>query len=241
MTDLDAFVLVPMKSFSGAKRRLGTVLGVSERAELARIMLNDVLGAATAAVGARRVLVVTGDDEVADQVRSTGVGIVDDEGAKGTNAAVKVGFAAIRRSGGGAVAALPADIPGVAATDIMILFAAASRFGIALAPALDDGGTNALVLDRIGRISPCFGPDSFVHHVEAANAAGVRPVVVWNRRLGLDLDKPAHLSAFVGLATATQTDGYLRSLRPAFRRGSGDSNATSLSVFHPRGLTAGMS
>lgn len=230
MIDMAAFVIIPVKSFRGAKRRLAPVLGVAERAGLARAMLGDVLAAVTATVVSGRVIVVSGDDEVADYARGCGVRIVDDEGARGTNAAVKAGFAAVMRQGCGAVAALPGDVPGVRPTDIAMLFAAALRSGVALAPASQDGGTNALALDRVGRIGACFGPDSFARHVEAANAAGLRPVVVRNRRLGLDLDEPAHLFAFLGLATSTLTDGYLRTLGLAARHGSGADASCSVPV-----------
>jgi 2-phospho-L-lactate guanylyltransferase len=236
----DAFIVIPVKSFHGAKRRLGAVLGLSERAGLARVMLDDVLAAAVAVVGPGQVVVVSGDDEVADHIRSVGVRIIDDEGAKGTNAAVKAGFDATRRCGSGAVVALLGDIPGVAPADVVTLFAAAFRSCVALAPALQDGGTNALALDRIGRIAPCFGPDSFSRHVDAANAAGIRPVVVWNRRLGLDLDEPAQLFAFLDLATSTHTDGYLRRLGLEARRGSGAGHVVSPSVSSARRLSVEM-
>jgi 2-phospho-L-lactate guanylyltransferase len=212
MIDSHAFIVIPVKSFHGAKRRLDPVLGVSERAGLARVMLDDVLAAAVAAVSSAQVMVVSGDAEVADHVRSVGVRVIDDEGAKGTNAAVKVGFDAIGRNGGGPVAALLGDIPGLASADVASLFDAAFRSCIALAPASHDRGTNALALDRIGRIASHFGPDSFSRHVDAANAAGFRPTVIWNRRLGLDLDEPAQLFAFLDMATSTRTDSYLRRL-----------------------------
>jgi 2-phospho-L-lactate guanylyltransferase len=216
MTHPDACVIVPVKSFAGAKRRLAPLLSVAERAALARAMLSDVLAAAIAAVGPQRVMVVTSADEVADHARRAGAGIIDDEGVKGTNAAVKAGFARRRH---GAVMALPGDIPGIIPADIAALFSAAERSRIALAPAPEDGGTNALACDAAGRIAPCFGPDSFARHIEAANAAGIRPAVLLNQRLGLDLDEPRHLMLFLDRATSTQTDAYLRSLGLQAREG----------------------
>lgn len=225
MADTVAFVIVPVKSFHGAKRRLIPILGVAERAALARVMLGDVLAAVVAAVVPERVVVVSGDDEVADHVRSLGVSTVDDEGNKGTNAAVKIGLAAVARRGEGSVVVLPGDVPGVRPADIAAVLAAARRGQVALVPASQDGGTNALALDRIGRIVPCFGPGSFARHVGVAGAAGIRPVVVQNRHLGLDLDEPDHLFAFLDLATPTHTDGYLRALGLEARRGSESGHA----------------
>jgi 2-phospho-L-lactate guanylyltransferase len=175
-------------------------------------MLADVLEAAIAAVGRSSVAVVTSTDRVADHARRMGVGVIDDQGAPGTNAAVKAGFARIAAQRGGPIVALSSDIPGVVSADIAALISAAERSRVALAVAPEDGGTNALACDRAERISPCFGPDSFARHVAAANASGIRPAVLLNQRLGLDLDEPHHLMQFLDRATPTQTDAYLRSL-----------------------------
>jgi 2-phospho-L-lactate guanylyltransferase len=229
MTGPNAFVVVPVKSFQGAKRRLAPMLGVSERAGLVRAMLADVLAAAVAVVGPQRVLVVTGDGDVAADVREIGVGVVDDEGARGTNAAVKIGFAAVARHGGAAMALL-GDIPGVVPADIVALFAAAERAQVALAPAPEDGGTNALACREVGRIAPCFGPNSFARHIATANAVGIRPVVLLNQRLGLDIDEPHHLRTFLERATSSQTDRYLRTLNLGAR------SETSMGVTFPAGI-----
>lgn len=221
MSCQDVRVIVPVKSFEGAKRRLAPLLSVRERATLARFMLADVLAAAIVAVGRQSVAVVTSADQVADYARRAGVGVIDDEGAPGTNAAVKAGFARIAARRGGPILALASDIPGVISTDIAALISTAERSRVALAAAPDDGGTNALACDMAGRIPPCFGHDSLARHVAAANAAGIRPVILLNRRLGLDLDEPHHLMQFLDQATSTQTDAYLRSLKLEERGGCG--------------------
>jgi 2-phospho-L-lactate guanylyltransferase len=208
----DAWVIVPVKSFDGAKQRLSPLLSVAERAKLAWTMLGDVLDAALGVPGLRNVAVVTSADEVANYARQLGVVVIDDHGAAGTNAAVKVGFVDVASRRGGAVVALPSDVPGILPADIVALFAAVRKTGVAIAPALRDGGTNALACDVPGRIAPCFGSDSFVRHIQVANQGGLRPVVVMNGRLGLDLDEPRHLVEFLELCTKTRTDAYLRSL-----------------------------
>lgn len=219
MARSDAFVILPVKAFVGAKSRLAPLLSVGERTMLARVMLNDVLDAAIAAVGPQSVSVVTSADDVADHARRAGVGVIDDEGARGTNAAVKVGFARIAARRRGAVLTLSSDIPGIIPSDIVALISAAERSRVALAPACDDGGTNALACDVVGRIPLCFGPGSFARHIAAANAADIRPAVLLNQRLGLDLDEPHHLMQFLDRGTSTQTDAYLSVLRLKERKG----------------------
>lgn len=212
MIESDAWVIVPVKSFDGAKQRLSPLLSVSERAKLAWTMLGDVLNAAIGVPGLRNVAVVTSADEVADYARQLDIGVIDDHGAVGTNAAVKVGFVDVARRRGGAVVALPSDVPSIRPADISALFAAMRKTGVAIAPAPRDGGTNALACDVPGRIAPCFGPESFARHIQAANRGGIRPVVVMNGRLELHLDEPCHLVEFLELCTQTRTDAYLRSL-----------------------------
>lgn len=212
MIESNAWVIVPVKSFDGAKQRLSPLLSVSERSKLAWTMLGDVLGAAVGVPGLRNVAVVTSADEVADYSRQLGVVVIDDHGANGTNAAVKVGFLDVARRRSGAVIVLPSDVPSILPADIAALFAAVKKAGVAIAPAPRDGGTNALACDVPGRIAPCFGPESFTRHIQAANRSGIRPVVVVNSRLGLDLDEPRHLVEFLDSRTQTRTDAYLRSL-----------------------------
>lgn len=218
MIEPNAWVIVPVKSFDGAKQRLSPLLSVPERATLARAMLGDVLGATIAAPGLRNVAVVTSADDVADCARQSGVTVIDDHGANGTNAAVKVGFVDVARRGGGTVIVLPSDVPCILPADIAALFTAVKKTGVALAPASRDGGTNALGCAMPGQIAPCFGPDSFARHVQAANRDGIRPVVVMNGRLGLDLDEPRDLVEFLELQTQTRTDAVLRPLGLSGRR-----------------------
>jgi 2-phospho-L-lactate guanylyltransferase len=209
----NAWVIVPAKSFGSAKRRLSPLLSVTERVMLARMMLGDILNAIAGVPGLRNVAVVTSADDVADYVRQLGVTVIDDHGANSTNAAVRVGLMEVARRHGGAVIALPSDVPCILPVDISTLFTAVKKTGVAIAPAPRDGGTNALACVDPERIAPCFGPDSFARHIDAANRSGIRPVVVMNGRLGLDLDEPCHLVEFLDAHTQTQTDAYLRSLR----------------------------
>ncbi len=217
MIDANTWVIVPVRSFTGAKSRLAPLLTAPERATLGQTMLGDVLGALAGVAGLRHVAIVTGADEVADHARQSGLVVIDDHGASSTNAAIKVGLIDVARRRGGPVLVLPSDVPCVRSVDIEALLMASKKSGVALAPALHDGGTNALACDVPARIPPCFGPDSFNRHVRAANQAGLRPVVLMNGRLGRDLDEPAQLVEFLAMQTETRSDAYLRSLRLADR------------------------
>lgn len=212
MIGSDAWIVVPAKSFAMAKCRLSSLLSDSERAMLARMMLSDVLGAAGGALGPRNIAVVTNSDEVAMEALRLGVAVIDDGYAAGTNDAIKAGLAAVGERGGRCVVILPSDVPTVLSEDISGLLAALKRGYMAIVPATRDGGTNALAINLPGQLELCFGAQSFARHVSAANQIGIKPKVVLNGRIGLDIDQPEDLFHFLQRNTATATDRYLRSI-----------------------------
>mgnify|MGYP001183629231 FL=1 len=60
----EIWAVVPVKAFASAKQRLSGVLTGSQRAELARAMLQDVIATLRATTRISRILVVTNDIEV---------------------------------------------------------------------------------------------------------------------------------------------------------------------------------
>lgn len=214
----DRWIIVPAKSFALAKWRLSPLLIDSERAMLARTMLADVLNAATGVLGLRNIAVVTSSNDVAREAARMGALVIDDNEATGTNDAIKAGLAAIARHGEQCVVVLPSDVPAVLSEDISGLLVAAERGCVAIVPATRDGGTNALAISRPEQLEPCFGTHSFTRHVSAANQIGIKPKVVLNERLGLDIDQPGDLFRFLDRETATATDRYLRSIGVPERR-----------------------
>lgn len=208
----DAWVIIPAKSFASAKQRLSPVLTGNERAMLARTMLADVLRAAAGVSELNNVAVVTGADEVAIEASRLGAMVIDDGEAMGINQAIQAGLAAVYRRGARCVVTLPSDIPAVTSEDVSMLLDIAARGRVVIVPAPRDGGTNALAFDSPVRLEPCFGFQSFVRHIAAANRAGIKPAVVPSLRLGLDIDQPHDLFRFLDLRTSTATDRYLRAI-----------------------------
>lgn len=227
----DTWVIIPAKSFASAKQRLAPVLTAGERAMLARTMLADVVRAAVGISDPLNIAVVTGADDVTREAAHLGIRVIDDGEAIDINQAIHAGLAAVRRHGGRCVLTLPGDVPAITRETILTLLDIAACGRVAIVPATRDGGTNALALDSPDRLGSCFGSRSFARHIIAANDAGVKPVVVPNARLGLDIDQPDDLFRFLDLRTSTATDRYLRALGLARREAS-----SAQTVANPRRL-----
>ncbi|HET9602388.1 MAG TPA: 2-phospho-L-lactate guanylyltransferase [Acidimicrobiales bacterium] len=180
---MPAAVLVPVKSFAAAKRRLADVLSAPERAELARRMAQRVIAAASPLP----VHVVCDDEEVAEWAEGAGTQVLWRPG-HGLNGAVADGVAALAKIGVTDVLVAHADLPLASA------LAGVIRPGlITLVPDRHGDGTNVIALpSRLG-FRFAYGAGSFRQHLAEArrHRLGVR---VWrDRRLGLDVDVPADL------------------------------------------------
>src|SRR5438045_453395 len=156
------WAVVPVKRLSLAKQRLAPVLSRNERAELVRIMLHDVLTTLCATPGLAGTLVVTADPAIAKLATLFDARVVGDASEAGVNAAVLQGLQALDPSSAAVV--LPADVPFATAGDVRAVIGELSRYPMVLAPALSDGGTNALAMRRPDLIAPAFGEDSFAEH-----------------------------------------------------------------------------
>ena len=101
-----AAVLVPVKGFGAAKRRLAGVLGPTERAELARRMAQRVVTAAAP----MPVHIVCDDDEVADWAERAGTQVLWRPG-HGLNGAIADVLASLAKLGVTHVVIAHADLP----------------------------------------------------------------------------------------------------------------------------------
>jgi 2-phospho-L-lactate guanylyltransferase len=207
--------VIPVKSFAAAKQRMSPFLSIIERAQLARLMLADVLDALQLSSELRGCLVVTHDAQAAAIARAAGVQVVDQYGDFGFSAAVSCGAEALPPEAGMIV--VPTDIPHVNPVLIDRIVALTPSPGAALVPATSDGGTNLLAMRPCTLLPPLFGRDSFARHRSAAAAAGITPVIWRSAEAGRDLDRPADLAAFLSLNSATRVHCFLASLDLAGR------------------------
>ncbi len=195
-------VVLPMRTVSGGKARLGGALDAEEREELVLGMLLHTLSVLSAWSVCRRIHLVSPDPvlDVATQQAGVDVSVHRQQG-EGLNAGISLGIAAANAEGAASVLVLPGDLPEltVAGLDELMMAAdagmAAAAGGplVAIVPSDARGGTNALLLRPPGVIPPTFGDGSFEAHLRAAEAVGAAVQVVADSVLGFDLDTPDDL------------------------------------------------
>jgi 2-phospho-L-lactate guanylyltransferase len=206
----DIWAVVPVKETADAKQRLAALVPAHLRAGLALSMLEDVLSALTAVRALAGILVVTADAAAGRIAAAHGARIMTD-GARGGHTAVIAAAAKIlaaERRGG--MLQVPADLPLVSAQEITALLdrhRPAPSFTIV--PAHDERGSNAVIVSPPDAVPLTFGDDSFHPHLAAARRHGIEPQVVKLAGIGLDIDTPEDLHAFVRLKSATRTQGFL--------------------------------
>jgi len=198
-TSVDRVVaVVPVRSLSGAKSRLGEPLDAEERADLVLALLRQTVAAALAASRLSGVVVVSKDPYLLREVRAMGAASVlqRTDGLNEGLTEARLAFGAEAT----AVMVLPADLPGVSASAIDDLVDAGSaalrgqpdRPVVALVPDRRGRGTNALLLAPPGAIPFSFGEGSRAAHASAARAAGASYVEL-DGPLTFDVDTPEDL------------------------------------------------
>jgi 2-phospho-L-lactate guanylyltransferase len=133
------------------------------------------------------------------------------EGARdGHTGAVDGGRRVLAAEGRAGFLTMPGDIPLVTSAEISTVLAAASPFTIV--PAHDKLGSNAVLCMPPLAVKLRFGEDSFYPHLDAARAAGFEPRVIELPGIGMDIDHPADLVRFLGMAQSagTPTEKLLR-------------------------------
>jgi len=195
-------IVLPMRTVSGGKARLGGALDAEEREELVLGMLLHTLTVLGQWQICRRIHLVSPDPVVDAATRQAGVELtVHRQDGEGLNEGIRLGISAARIEGAPSVLVLPGDLPHltVEALDELILAADAGMVAaaggplVAIAPSDARSGTNALLLRPPDTIAPAFGPDSFEAHLRAAESAGASVQVVSDPVLGFDLDTPDDL------------------------------------------------
>jgi 2-phospho-L-lactate/phosphoenolpyruvate guanylyltransferase len=202
--------VVPVKDLARAKQRLSARIGMAERRALVLLMLEDVLSILRRVEGLSRVMVVTREGEVAKRAERFGAEVLQEPANDGYTSAVERAARELTRRGEPAMLTIPGDVPGASPDEIARLLAASpAPPSIVLAPSRDGRGTNAALVSPPDAFDLRFGEPSFAAHVARAEGAGLAIEVLRLPGLGLDLDSPDDLDAFLRAPTPTATYYFL--------------------------------
>jgi 2-phospho-L-lactate/phosphoenolpyruvate guanylyltransferase len=202
--------VLPVKSFSRAKQRLGDAVGGDEREALAAAMVGDVLAALASVPDIDDVFVVTAEPRAA---RAAGDAVViEDPDEAGQSAAAARGIDAALVRGAERVLLVPGDCPALDPRELSGLLARPAE--VVIVPDRHGSGTNALLLKPPTVMAPSFGAGSFARHAALARAAGAAVKVAELPSLSLDVDTPDDLAALRAALerrpdTATRTRAVL--------------------------------
>jgi 2-phospho-L-lactate guanylyltransferase len=174
-------VLIPVKAFHQAKRRLGTTLSDPDRVQLVRAMAAHVV----AASAPLPVAVVCDDEHVAQWASDVGATVMWEPG-QGLNGAVRAGVDRLARAGARWVTVAHGDLPRAHGVGVLAPFD-----GVTLVPDRRDDGTNVLRLPAGSDFCFAYGPGSFRAHRAEATRLGLPVRVLRHPDLAYDVDWPA--------------------------------------------------
>jgi 2-phospho-L-lactate guanylyltransferase len=206
------WAVVPVKELAGAKQRLSSCLSPEERRGLATIMLEDVLDVLSAEQPLAGVLVVTVDPVATSLASRYGARIVTEAAREGHTGAVRGAARLLVREGQAGMMTMPGDIPALSSAEIAATLAAhRAAPAFTIVPAHDDLGSNAVLCSPPDAVPLRFGEDSFYPHLNAARNCGIDPLIVRQPGIGMDIDHPADLLAFLKMSrpASTRTHAFL--------------------------------
>ena len=207
--------VLPVKDFGHAKQRLAGFLSAVERRQVCEAMAEDVLDILSRVSELSEIIVVTRDERAFELAARHGARVLAEPSNDGQSAAVKRAAAALGRAGVESLLQVPGDVPGASADEIAAVMAAHGSAvdgapAVTLVPSHDRRGTNCVLCSPPDVLPFAFGHDSFEPHCEAARAQGIAPRIIALPGLGLDIDTPDDLRAFVARPAAGRTLDYLR-------------------------------
>ena len=174
-------VLIPVKAFHQAKRRLGSALTDPDRIALVRAMAAHVVAACVPLP----VAVVCDDEGVAQWASEVGATVMWEPG-QGLNGAVRAGVERLARAGARWVTVAHGDLPQARGLGQLAPFD-----GVTLVPDRRDDGTNVLRLGprAFGRFRFSFGVRSYAAHCAQARAMGFEAMTLEAPNLAFDVDR----------------------------------------------------
>lgn len=202
---MSIWAIIPVKPFTRAKSRLATVLSPTEREQLAETLFRRVLTVVKSVPAIAGTLVISRDTRVLSIARDLGVNTVQESGTPELNNALMRATQVVKGWRGEAVLVMPADLPLIAAEDVMEIIALGQDdSSVVIATDFEEDGTNAMLIRPPGLIPYAYGRGSYARHISLAREVGADVTIYRSERLALDIDTPADLEAYYRLSGVTK-------------------------------------
>lgn len=183
-------ILIPVKEFCEAKKRLAPHFSVAERAALAGAMCADFFSVVAAVRGADAVFVASKEPRALARGRELGWETIVESRQTSESDSVDEASRYCAERGVQSLLRLPIDLPLAQPNDIEALLEQVEAAPSAiLVPSSDGTGTNALLRSPATLFPSHFGNNSFGLHLAEAERCGARARVFRNPRLELDIDE----------------------------------------------------
>jgi 2-phospho-L-lactate/phosphoenolpyruvate guanylyltransferase len=183
-------ILIPVKEFREAKKRLAPHFSPDDRAALAQAMCEDFFGVVDAVRSVDRIFVVSKEPQVLALARQLGWETIAESHQTSESDSVDAASRYCAERGVQALLRLPVDIPLAEPADIEAVFESLGDGpAVILVPSGDGTGTNAILRSPPALFPSHFGPQSLGRHLAEAEACGVSAQLFRNPRLELDIDE----------------------------------------------------
>ncbi len=205
------WIILPVKAFRDAKLRLAGVLSPQQRAQLSRLMLEDLLYTLHTSDVVEGVTLISSDQSVqvlADRYKAEFL-LTDKDSGYSEDAMQAISTVSAGHID--KIAIIPADIPQLGLADLSRLDQLHDA-GLTLCPAVVDGGTNGVLFSPPLPISLVFGVDSLSKYCDEVERCGIPVNIVKITGLERDVDRPADLFWLRNQASGGRTWAYLRDL-----------------------------
>jgi 2-phospho-L-lactate guanylyltransferase len=197
-------ILIPVKEFAQAKKRLAAHFSAAERAALARALCRDFFSMITGVRTVTRIVVVSKEPEALERATRMGWETIVESQQSSESSSVDLASRHCAAQGIDALLRVPIDLPLAEPEDIEGLFeelgdSPATVPAAVIVPSGDGTGTNALLRTPPELFPSRFGPNSFALHLAAAESCGIHARVVRNPRLAQDIDEIEDLQRLADL------------------------------------------
>lgn len=208
-------VILPLKEFAAAKRRLAGVLSMSERAQLFEAMVEDVLVVLTRHPQISDIAICSRDQAARWLANYYGVEFID-EARLSSNDLNRAVNAAVKKLKKNDVLVVHGDLPLLTADEIAAFLTAHrsdEACAVTLVPDRHSQGTNLLAWRNLPNFVACYGENSFAAHCAQARTLNIEPVICRLNGAHCDVDEPEDLLLLLQQAEPNRAARSLRFLR----------------------------